>query len=317
MHEEHPIAVEGIVKRYGDFTAVDHISFIVPKGTIFGLLGPNGAGKTTTLRMIMNIIAPDEGTISVYGKPSAEAAARSIGYLPEERGLYRKMKVLDHLVFLGEIRGLKAPVAKERSESWLKRLDLDSWKLKKVEELSKGMQQKIQFIGCVIHEPEILILDEPFSGLDPVNARTLKDLLMEFRDQGRTAILSTHVMEQAEKLCDHIALLNRSRVVLDGPMSEIKRQHSGNKFLLRGNGDPARLEAIEGVERITSRDGNIEVDLAATMPRSTFLRLATAQFQVESAVAHEASLDEIFVKVVGGDAAQTGGSDVSSGLSDS
>lgn len=317
MHEEHAIAVEGIVKRYGDFTAVDHISFVVPRGTIFGLLGPNGAGKTTTIRMIMNIIAPDEGTISIYGKPSKEAAARSIGYLPEERGLYRKMKVLDHLVFLGEIRGLKAPIAKERSESWLKRLDLDSWKAKKVEELSKGMQQKIQFIGCVIHEPEILILDEPFSGLDPVNARTLKDLLLEFREQGKTAILSTHVMEQAEKLCDHIALLNRSRVVLEGPMAEIKRQHSGNKFLLRGNGDPARLEAIEGVERITSRNGNIEVDLAATMPRSTFLRLATAQFQVESAVAHEASLDEIFVNVVGGDAAQIGGSDVSSGLSDS
>lgn len=317
MNEEYPIAVSDVVKRYGEFTAVDHISFVVPKGTIFGLLGPNGAGKTTTIRMIMNIIAPDEGSITVYGKPSAEAAARSIGYLPEERGLYRKMKVLDHLVFLGEIRGLNAATARERSESWLKRLDLESWKSKKVEELSKGMQQKIQFIGCVIHEPEILILDEPFSGLDPVNARTLKDLLLEFRQQGKTAILSTHVMEQAEKLCDHIALLNRAKVVLSGAMSEVKRQHSGNKFFLRGNGDPKRLESIEGVESVTLRNGNLEIDLAATMPRSTFLRHATSQFQVESAVAHEASLDEIFVKVVGGDAPPTGGADVSSGLSDS
>jgi ABC-2 type transport system ATP-binding protein len=294
----HPIDVKEITKRYGDFTAVDRVSFHVQRGSIFGLLGPNGAGKTTTIRMIMNIIVPDSGSISVMGQPSTGAASRLIGYLPEERGLYRKMKVLDHLVFLGEIRGLKRSLARQRASEWLERLSLGEWSGKKVEELSKGMQQKLQFIGCVIHEPEVLILDEPFSGLDPVNTRVLKDLFVEFRERGRTLIISTHVMEQAEKLCDEIALINRARLVLQGSIAEVKRRYSGNKLQVSGRGAPAALRGLRGVRSVIEKDGGAEVELEPSFKRGDFLREATALFDVDSAIPHEASLDEIFVRVV-------------------
>ncbi len=300
MEAEYPIQVSNVSKRYDQFVAVDDISFSVRRGTIFGLLGPNGAGKTTTIRMIMNIIVPDSGTISILGKPSTDAASRVVGYLPEERGLYRKMKVLDHLVFLGEIRGLPVKESRKRSEAWLERLSLTQWRVKKVEELSKGMQQKLQFIGCVIHEPDVLILDEPFSGLDPVNARTFKDLFMEMKQNGKTLVLSTHVMEQAEKLCDEIGLINRAKMVLQGSLAEVKSRYSGNRLLLQGRGDVSRLQAIPGVLAVHGSEGTVEVELARDLSRSEFLRIATTQFEVESVVPHEASLDEIFVEVVGG-----------------
>jgi ABC-2 type transport system ATP-binding protein len=292
--------VKNISKRYDQFVAVNDLSFSVRRGTVYGLLGPNGAGKTTTIRMIMKIIVPDSGTISILGKPSTDAASRVVGYLPEERGLYRKMKVLDHLVFLGEIRGLKAKEARKRSGEWLERLSLTQWSGKKVEELSKGMQQKLQFIGCVIHEPEVLILDEPFSGLDPVNARTFKELFMEMKQKGKTLVLSTHVMEQAEKLCDEIGLINRSKMVLQGSLAEVKSRYSGNRLLLQGAGDANRLRAIPGVLGVDGDEGVLEVELAADLTRADFLRAATAVFNLESVVPHEASLDEIFVEVVGG-----------------
>ncbi len=300
MEVEFPIEVKNISKRYDKFDAVKDLSFSVRRGTVFGLLGPNGAGKTTTIRMIMNIIVPDSGTISILGKPSTDSASRVVGYLPEERGLYRKMKVLDHLVFLGEIRGLKAKEARKRSGEWLERLSLTQWSGKKVEELSKGMQQKLQFIGCVIHEPEVLILDEPFSGLDPVNARTFKDLFMEMKQKGRTLVLSTHVMEQAEKLCDEIGLINRSKMVLQGSLAEVKSRYSGNRLLLQGEGDVNRLRAIPGVLGVHGDEGVLEVELASDLARADFLRAATVVFNLESVVPHEASLDEIFVEVVGG-----------------
>jgi ABC-2 type transport system ATP-binding protein len=295
----NPIVVDNVVKRYGDFTAVDGISFEVRRGRIFGLLGPNGAGKTTTIRMIMNIIMPDEGKVSVLGRPASEESSRFIGYLPEERGLYRKMKVMDHLVFLGEIRGLRNAESKKRSGEWLERVGLSDRAGKKVEELSKGMQQKIQFIGCVIHDPEVLILDEPFSGLDPVNARVLKDLLAEFKAQGKTLVFSTHIMEQAEKLCDEIALINSARVVLRGDMVDIKRQFSGNRLILRGQGDIENLRGIAGVESIIARDGAHEVELGGGLTAAPFLRAASQLYEIESANPHEVSLDEIFVQVVG------------------
>jgi ABC-2 type transport system ATP-binding protein len=294
----NPIEVNNVTKRYGDFTAVDGVSFSVDPGTIFGLLGPNGAGKTTTIRMIMNITVPDSGSITVLGKPSTEGGGKLIGYLPEERGLYRKMKVIDHLVFLGEIRGLPVAEAKKRSGEWLERLSLVDWRNRKVEELSKGMQQKLQFIGCVIHEPKVLILDEPFSGLDPVNARVFKDLFVEMRQQGKTVVLSTHVMEQAEKLCDEIALINRSRLVLEGPIAQIKKQYSGNRMVLQGSGDSSRLGDIGGVRAVHHRDGQVEVELDQEMERGQFLRSASQIFDIDSVVPHEASLDEIFVQVV-------------------
>lgn len=293
------IAVESVTKRYGDFTAVDSISFNVPPGTIFGVLGPNGAGKTTTIRMIMNITIPDEGRITILGRPSTDAAARAIGYLPEERGLYRKMKVLEHIVFLGEIRGLERGHAKKRGAEWLERVGLTQWADKKVEELSKGMQQKIQFIGTVIHEPDILILDEPFSGLDPVNARSLKDLFLEMRDQGRTLVLCTHVMEQAEKLCDEIALINLSKLVLQGTLGDIKKQFSGNRLILRGTGEDAAIRALPGVLSVARKDGALEVEIDPALSRGDFLREASSAWSLDSAMPHEVSLDEIFVNVVG------------------
>jgi ABC-2 type transport system ATP-binding protein len=293
------IAVESVTKRYGDFTAVDSISFDVPPGTIFGVLGPNGAGKTTTIRMIMNITIPDEGKITILGRPSTDAAASAIGYLPEERGLYRKMKVLEHIVFLGEIRGLERATAKKRGADWLERVGLSKWADNKVEELSKGMQQKIQFIGTVIHEPEILILDEPFSGLDPVNARALKDLFLEMRDQGRTLVLCTHVMEQAEKLCDEIALINLSKLVLQGTIGDIKRQFSGNRLILRGTGEDAAISALPGVLGVARKDGALEVEIDPSLSRGEFLREAARAWSLDSAMPHEVSLDEIFVNVVG------------------
>jgi ABC-2 type transport system ATP-binding protein len=291
--------VDSVTKRFGDFTAVDAVSFQVPRGEIFGILGPNGAGKTTTIRMIMNITIPDSGRVMILGRPSTDGASRKIGYLPEERGLYRRMKVLDHIVFLGEIRGIEAKEAKKRAAEWLERVKLEKWADKRVEELSKGMQQKIQFIGCAIHDPDVLILDEPFSGLDPVNARALKDLFLEFRDRGKTVVLCTHVMEQAEKLCDEIVLINRSKVVLSGRLSEVKRRYSGNRLMIRGEGSADALRAIPGVRGIESRDGALSVDLEPSHARGEFFREASRVYSIDSATPHETSLDEIFIRVVG------------------
>ena len=293
------VRLENVTKAFDDFVAVSDVSFSILGGTIFGLLGPNGAGKTTTIRMIMNIILPDSGSIYILGQPSGEAITRRIGYLPEERGLYRKMKVLDHLVFLGEIRGLRVSKAREIALAWMERLEMASWAKKKVEDLSKGMQQKIQFVGSVIHDPEIIILDEPFSGLDPVNARVLKDLFIEFRDRGKTLIFSTHVMEQAEKLCDEIAIINRSRLVLQGAINEVRGRYSGNRIVLHGRGDAERLRSIRGVISLEQSDGQVSVELQENVNRAAFLRDATSMWEVESAIPHEVSLDEIFVRVVG------------------
>ncbi len=216
------ISLSGVVKRFGKFTAVDRLDLDVPRGVTFGLLGPNGAGKTTTIRMIMNITRPDEGTIRVLGEAMSESLQERIGYLPEERGLYRKMKVVDQLLFFASIKGVDRATALKRLGPWVDSMDLRPWLQKKTEELSKGMQQKVQFLGTIVHDPEILILDEPFSGLDPMNVVLLKDFLTEFKRLGKTIVFSTHVLEQAERLCDRIALLYRSRKILDGTVREIK-----------------------------------------------------------------------------------------------
>jgi ABC-2 type transport system ATP-binding protein len=253
----------------------------------------------------MNIIIPDEGSIEVLGKPSTDAASRAIGYLPEERGLYRKMKVIDQLAFLGEIRGLTAKESRRRAEEWLERIDLSAWKGKKVEDLSKGMQQKVQFVGCVIHDPEIIILDEPFSGLDPVNARVLKDLILEFRQRGKTLLFSTHIMEQAEKLCDSIALINRSRLLLNGTIGEVKKRFARNRLSLRTTAARdivAQLPMVAAV--VAEADGSLEVELDSSATTAAFLREATRTIDVESAVPHDPSLDEIFVDAVGADSIQ-------------
>ena len=219
------ISLSGVTKRFGKFTAVDRLDLEVPVGVTFGLLGPNGAGKTTTIRMTMNITKADEGTVRILGRTLDEEGQQRIGYLPEERGLYRKMTVLDQLLFFAAIKGVERKTALERLERWIDVMDLRPWLKKKTEELSKGMQQKVQFLGTIVHDPEILILDEPFSGLDPINVVLVKDFLADFKKQGKTIVFSTHVMEQAEKLCDRIALIYRGRKLLDGTVKEIKNAY--------------------------------------------------------------------------------------------
>jgi ABC-2 type transport system ATP-binding protein len=221
------ISLRGVVKRFGKFAAVDHLDLEVPYGTTFGLLGPNGAGKTTSIRMIMNITKPDSGEIRVLGEKMNDRLQERIGYLPEERGLYRKMKVIDQLLFFATIKGVDRQTAMKRLSPWIDSMDLRPWLQKKTEELSKGMQQKVQFLGTIVHDPEVLILDEPFSGLDPINVVLVKDFLTEFKRQGKTVIFSTHVLEQAERMCGSIALLFRGRKILDGTLKDIKHAYLG------------------------------------------------------------------------------------------
>src|ERR1700730_949356 len=223
---ENAIELVDVSKAFGRFKAVDGLSLQIPKGSMFGLLGPNGAGKTTTLRMIMSITAPDSGAIRILGHPMDRETQNRIGYLPEERGLYRKMKVIDHLYFLAAIKEVSRETARQRIDGWLEKMELRPWLNKKVDELSKGMQQKVQFIATIIHDPQILILDEVFSGLDPINTALIKEYLIDFRAKGKTIIFSTHVLEQAEKLCDEICLMSKSKKILEGELTELKRRFS-------------------------------------------------------------------------------------------
>jgi ABC-2 type transport system ATP-binding protein len=270
----------------------------VPPGSIFGLLGPNGAGKTTTLRMIMDIIAPDSGEVLFAGRPRRREDLRRIGYLPEERGLYRKMRVQDQLLFLAELRGLSRREALPRIADWLARVELSAWAKKKVEELSKGMQQKVQLIGTVLHEPDLLVLDEPFTGLDPINQSLFRDLLLDYRRRGKTVLLSTHGMLLAERLCDEICLISDGRVVLAGPLREVKRRLGGNAYRLRAKGDLDRLAALPGVERVASEDGQVKLLLAPQVDGSRLLRDIVGFLEVEEFRSEEPDLEEIFLKAV-------------------
>ena len=290
--------IRNVVKRYDEVTAVDDLSLTIEPGGVFGLLGPNGAGKTTTIRMIMGIIEPDEGEISVFGEPLSEKTKERIGYLPEERGLYRKMKVIDHLVFLGEIKGVSAKVAAERSTEWMRRLELEGWEQKTVESLSKGMQQKIQFISTVLHDPELMILDEPFTGLDPINTQLLKDIVMEMKGEGRTIVLSTHLMDQVEKLCERICLINKGRIVLEGDLAEIKMRFSQNVLTIRYRGDHRALEAHPGVERISTFGQELSVTLREGADANDVLRYALEKGRVERFEIGEMSLHDIFISQV-------------------
>jgi ABC-2 type transport system ATP-binding protein len=285
-------------KSYGDFPAVAGVSMAVPPGSIFGLLGPNGAGKTTTIRMIMDIIAPDSGEILTFGHARAAADLRRIGYLPEERGLYRKMTVHDQLMFLGEIRGLSRRDAQAAVARWLDRVELSSWAKNKVEELSKGMQQKIQLVGTLLHEPDILILDEPFSGLDPLNQEMFKELLTEYRSQGRSILFSTHGMELAEKMCDHICLISRGRAVLTGELKEIKRRLSGNSYRLVADGDLAALQGVAGIDQVLPDEGGAKVFLHPEANGAEVLREIVGRVPVREFRSEEPELEEIFMKAV-------------------
>jgi len=233
------IELNRVRKAYGHFVAVDDLSFTIAQGSVFGLLGPNGAGKTSTIRMMIGITAPDSGDISLLGKPFSRASLNKVGYLPEERGLYKKMKVLDQLVFLGELHGLAAGEARKRALNWCERLEISEKIGEKVEALSKGMQQKIQFIAALLHDPDFVVMDEPFFGLDPVNAGILKDVLLEVKGRGKTILFSTHRMDQVEKLCDSICLINRGKPVLQGDLKEVKSRFGKNNVQIayEGNGD--------------------------------------------------------------------------------
>src|SRR5215831_19235565 len=244
----HALVARGLVKRFGNHVAVDDISFEVPRGVVYGILGPNGAGKTTTLRMINDIFAPDAGEIIVLdGLPPGHAAAQHIGYLPEERGLYPKMKVADMIQFIGELRGLPRGEARRRTALWLDRLGLAQWAKNKVQDLSKGMQQKVQFATALIHEPELVILDEPWSGLDPINAEVLREAVGEIRASGRTVLFSTHQMEQAEKLVDHVCIIARGKKLLDGKLAEIQQREAAEGLVALGFGDAAARAAADAV----------------------------------------------------------------------
>ena len=243
-----------IVKNFGDYRALDGISIGVREGTIFGLLGPNGAGKTTLIRLINRILYPDSGTILLCGNPMTDTDVRGIGYLPEERGLYKKMRVGEQAVYLAQLKGLSRREAERRLSQWLAKMGIESWWNRPVEELSKGMQQKVQFIVTVLHEPRLLIFDEPFSGFDPVNATLLKEEIVALRDSGATVIFSTHNMASVEELCDDIALIDHSRVVLDGSIGEIKRSFSKNIFRITTKGGDGMPDLPEGFRIVRTDD---------------------------------------------------------------
>ena len=226
------LSIKRISKAYGSHQALNNVSIEVPEGSIFGLLGPNGAGKTTLIRIINQIIEADEGEITLNGKKLTQSHIQTIGYLPEERGLYKKMKVGDQLVYLGRLRGLSRKDAVECGKKWCEKLDIFEWWGKKIEDLSKGMAQKIQFISTILHDPKLIILDEPFSGFDPVNAELIKDEILEIRERGATIIFSTHRMESVEQLCDHIALINKSEKILEGPKQQIKEENRDGSYML-------------------------------------------------------------------------------------
>jgi ABC-2 type transport system ATP-binding protein len=293
------VVLRNVTKRFGDFTAVNDLSLEVRAGRIFGLLGPNGAGKTTTIRMIVNIFAPDSGEVELFGKTISPATQDRIGYLPEERGLYKKMKVGEQLRFFAELKSVNGNEADLRIDHWLKRLKLSQWKARRTSELSKGMQQKVQFITSVLHKPDLLILDEPFSGLDPVNVELLKEIVLELKASGKTIIFSTHQMELAEKICDDICLINRSQKILEGSIREVKRASSHNAVGLRLEGGAQVLADQSLVKSIERHSDGIEVLLAEkTNPQDLLKKLIDGGAMIERFEMIEPSLNKIFIEKV-------------------
>ncbi len=290
--------VDGVTKRFGERAAVDGASFRVPRGSIFGLLGPNGAGKTTTIRMIMRIILPDEGRILLEGSPVDDERRLEIGYLPEERGLYRKMKVLDHLVFLGTVRGVAPGEARRRAQAWLEKFGLADRSQSKVEDLSKGMQQKVQIIGTLLHRPKLMILDEPFSGLDPLVTREIKDLLKSMAAEGVTVVLSTHVLPQVDELCDHICLIDGGRVVLTGPLAVIREEFGGNVWRVRSSVPAAQVRQLPGVVAAHALGEDLLVELDRNTPSSRLVAALVERGELESFTRFVPDLENIFIRAV-------------------
>jgi ABC-2 type transport system ATP-binding protein len=298
--QAHTLVVSNVTKSFDEFIAVNDLSLAVSPGRIFGLIGPNGAGKTTTIRMIVNITAPDSGSIELFGQHITPELQDRIGYLPEERGLYKKMKIIEQLRFFGALKNLKGNALNETIDRWLERVKLTEWKNKKASELSKGMQQKIQFIAAVMHDPDLIILDEPFSGLDPINVELLKEIVLELKATGKTIIFSTHQMEVAEKICDDICLINRSRKVLEGSIRHIKEGFGRNSVALRAVGGDGVLNNPELVAKITEHSDEVEVLLHVGADSQELLRqLISAGATVTKFELVEPSLNDIFIIKVG------------------
>jgi ABC-2 type transport system ATP-binding protein len=302
MNEQQvTLRVEDVTKRYGGFTAVEDLSFNVRAGKVFGFLGPNGAGKTTTIRMIVGITAPDEGRIELFGQRISPETQDKIGYLPEERGLYKKMKIFEQLRYFAALKGVSQKLADERIDFWLERMNLSDWKKKKTTDLSKGMSQKIQFISTVLHDPDLLILDEPFSGLDPVNVEFMIEAVAELKAQHKTIIFSTHLMETAERLCDDIILINKSRKVIGGSLREVKQSFGKNLIALRSEGGGAVLEDRSLIAKITEHADEREIELAANADAQILLKkLIDNGATISKFEQVEPSLNDIFIEKVKG-----------------
>jgi ABC-2 type transport system ATP-binding protein len=293
------VSLNELQKSFGRVRAVNNLSVTVPQASVYGFLGPNGAGKTTTLRMIMDIIHPDSGRISIFGNSSLQHAKSRIGYMPEERGLYRKMTVDKVLSFFGAIKGITGNELSDRVSRWLQRVKLTDWATKKVEELSRGMHQKLQFAVTAINAPELLILDEPFAGLDPLNTDLLKDIMREMRNEGKTIIFSTHVMYEAEKLCDSILLINKGRVILDDSMANIKSRRSSDIVSAELEGDTDFIEKLPLVKSVKSEGKNYEITLSDNADTQQLLKILTERLHVRRFEEKVPSLHEIFVELVG------------------
>jgi len=293
------VELAGVTKAYETKVAVRDLSLSMDAGQMFGLLGPNGAGKTSSIRMMMGITMPDSGSISLFGKPFERSSLERVGYLPEERGLYKKMKVLEQLLFFGELHGLAAGEARKRATDWAKRLDIDEALPKKTEELSKGMQQKIQFIGSLLHDPGLIVMDEPFSGLDPVNAQLLEKTLLELKDEGKAIVFSTHRMDQVEKLCDSICLINKGEAVLAGRVREIKSRYERNRIIVEFAGSAYFLTSSE-IAEAKNFSGHAEIRLKEHGDAQKLLREASAGARIFRFEMVEPSLEEIFIQTVGG-----------------
>ena len=296
------LLLEHVDKRFGEVHAVRDLSLRVPPGSIYGFLGPNGAGKTTTIRMIMSVFLPDSGKIRVLGSEDPLAVKDRLGYLPEEKGLYKKMRLAELIAFFTELKGVDGATARRRARELLDRFDLGEWADRRCESLSKGMAQKVQLLVTLSHEPELVILDEPFSGLDPVNRDTMRDVVLQLKRDGRTVIFSTHIMEQAEQICDHVLLINKGEKVIDGTVDEVRRGE-GRAIWLDYDGESSRLQELPGVERVTDGGNRAELFLAAAADTQAVLaELVGRGVRVSRFDLRAPSLHEVFIRAVGGDA---------------
>lgn len=298
---ESAIYVDNISKWYGDFQAVKELSFEVRYGEVFALLGPNGAGKSTSIRMILDIIKPDAGTIRVLGGPMSEATKNRIGYLPEERGLYKDVKVLEMMIYLGKLKGMSGADAKREATALLEQLDLGEHTRKKVEELSKGMQQKVQFAVTVMHKPDLIIIDEPFSGLDPVNRIVIKNLLEDFRNRGGAVVMSTHQMNQVEEMADRMLMISHGEQKLYGDVDTIRRDYASHAIIVEGRGDWEKLPGVVGVEMVNDKRRIMRLSLAADMTSDQVLAVIAQDdaYQIDRFELAIPSLNQVFIQVAG------------------